>query len=189
MSLFGLHSGLCRFRLNGVLQHIQQINDLHILVGGVFQSLIYPFIGLAAHIDKQIAVGYLDNVVGGRLIAVQIDAVVQQQGNLSVVCLVSQNFTDPVVLREDGGDNADFCLRRGFRLGWGRSGGRGGGNGGHIGWICAAGQHSGQHQNRKQCGNYFFHIVYPPNDKNIICKMGAKIQGQRQHRKSLSENG
>ena len=51
-------------------------------------------------------------IVGGGLIAVQVYTVIQQHGDFGAVRLVPQNFTDPVVFREDGGDNADLSLPR-----------------------------------------------------------------------------
>ena len=71
-------NGLLRF--HGIAQHLQQVDDLHLLVDGVFQDVLHPFIGLAAHIDEEVAVGNLDDVIRRGLIAVQVNTVVQQHG-------------------------------------------------------------------------------------------------------------
>ena len=67
-------------RFHGIAQHLQQVDDLHLLVDGVFQDVLHPFIGLAAHIDEEVAVGNLDDVIRRGLIAVQVNTVVQQHG-------------------------------------------------------------------------------------------------------------
>ena len=150
-------NGLLRF--HGITQHLQQVDDLHVLVGGVFQSVFHPAVGLAAHIDKQVAIGYLDNIIGGGLIAVQVNAVIQQHGDLGVLRLVTQDRPDPIVFGEDGRDDLQFAGFSGILR------------------LSAAGKDAGQHHKRKQQRSYLFHRLYvPPNyDKNV--KLGAKIQG------------
>ena len=44
------------FRFYGITQYLQQIDNLHIPVGGISQSILHPFVGLAAYIDKQVAI-------------------------------------------------------------------------------------------------------------------------------------
>ena len=100
-------NGLLRF--HGITQHLQQIDDLHIPVGGVFQSVFHPAIGLAAHIDEQVAVGDLDNIICRGLIAVQVNAVIQQHGDLGVIRLVAQDRPDPIVCGKDGRDDLQFA--------------------------------------------------------------------------------
>ena len=150
-------NGLLRF--HGITQHLQQVDDLHIPVGGAFQSIFHPAIGLAAHIDKQVAIGDLDNIIGGGLIAVQVNAVIQQHGDLGVLRLVTQDRPDPIVCGEDGRDDLQFAGFSGILR------------------LSAAGKDAGQHHKRKQQRSYLFHRLYvPPNyDKNV--KLGAKIQG------------
>ena len=70
--------GLLRF--HGIAQHLQQVDDLHLLAGGVFQDALHPAVGLAAHIDEEVAVGDLDDVIRRGLVAVQVNAAVQQHG-------------------------------------------------------------------------------------------------------------
>ena len=48
----------------------------HILICVFFQCILHPFIGLAAHIDKHITGGNLDDVIRRRLVAVQVNAIV-----------------------------------------------------------------------------------------------------------------
>ena len=150
-------NGLLHFY--GVAQDLQQIDDLHIPVGGVFQSIFYPAIGLAAHIDKQVAIGDFDNIIGGGLIAVQVNAVIQQHGDLGVLRLVAQDRPDPIVCGEDGRDDLQFVGFSGILL------------------LSAAGKDAGQHHKRKQQRSYLFHRLYVPPDYDKNVKMGAKIQG------------
>ena len=53
---------------------------LSVLVGRIFQSVIHPAVGLAADIEKEVAIGNFNNIINGWLIAVQINAAVQQCG-------------------------------------------------------------------------------------------------------------
>ena len=96
-------NGLLRFC--GITQHIQQIDDFYILIVGVFQDALHPAVGLAAHIDEQVAVGNLDDVIRRGLVAVQVNAAVQQHGQIGALGLVAENILDPVIFRENGGDN------------------------------------------------------------------------------------
>ena len=66
------------------------------------QHILNPFVGFATHVDEQITGGNAGNVRGGGLIAVQIHAAVQQQGQLYAGLLLTQNCTRPVVLRKSG---------------------------------------------------------------------------------------
>ena len=104
-----LHTLNRLLRFHGITQHLQQVDGLHFPVGGVFQSIFHPAVGLAAHIDEEVAVGDLDNIIGGGLIAVQVNAVIQQHGDLGVICLVAQDRPDPIVCGEDGRDDLQFA--------------------------------------------------------------------------------
>ena len=73
--LFCLHPLDGFFDFYGITQHIQQVDDLHILIFDIFQGVFHPSIGLAAHVDEQVAVGDLYKVVSSGLIAVQVNAV------------------------------------------------------------------------------------------------------------------
>ena len=56
------------------------------------------------------------HVIGGGLVAVQIYAVVQKQGQLRPVSLLAEDLADPVVFGENGGHNAELVrLRRAIR--------------------------------------------------------------------------
>ena len=145
-----LHTLNGLFCFHGIAQHLQQINDLHILVGGFLQRVIHPFIGLAAYIDEQVAVGNLDDVIRCGLIAVQVNTVVQQHGQVGALGLVAENFLDPVVFWENGGDNAQFIGIALARL---------------CGILfAAAGKQADHHGQHKKQGNHFLHsIIKPPN--------------------------
>ena len=118
-------NGLLRF--HGITQHLQQIDDLHIPVGGVFQSVFHPAIGLAAHIDEEVAIGDPDNIIGGGLVAVQVNAAIQQHGDLGVIRLVAKDRPDPIVFGENGRDDLQFAGFSGIRR------------------LSAAGKDAGQH--------------------------------------------
>ena len=179
---FRLHAFHSFFLFYGIPQDLQQVYDLPVLVASAFQSVLHPAVGLAAYIDKQVAVGELDEIVGGGLIAVQVNPLVQQHGDFGAVRLVPQNFTDPVVFREDGGDYADLLFRG--RLGLGPS--RRGCNSRHFSLIRAAGQNSHQHQSREQCGKNILHIDILQIIRTKFVKWAQKYKGKRQRRKSLS---
>ena len=77
------------FCLDAVAKDIQQVDDFHVLVGGIFQSIVHPAVGLAAHIDEQVTVGDFDNVIGSGLIAVQVNAVIKQHRDFGVIGFVT----------------------------------------------------------------------------------------------------
>ena len=74
---FLLHTLNGFFCFHGIAQHFQQIDDLHILVGGIFQSVIDPTVRFAADIDKEVAIRDFDNIISSGLVAVQVNTVVQ----------------------------------------------------------------------------------------------------------------
>lgn len=55
------------------------------------QHILNPFVGFAAHVDEQIAGGNAGNIRSSGLIAVQVHATVQQQGQLHAGVFLSQN--------------------------------------------------------------------------------------------------
>ena len=135
--------GLLRF--HGIAQHLQQVDDLHLLVDGVFQDVLHPAVGLAAHIDEEVAVGDLDDVIRCGLVAVQVNTVVQQHGQIGALSFVSENFSDPVILRENGGDNAQFVGIALARL--------------CVVLFAAAGKQADRHGQRKNQGDNFLHSI------------------------------
>lgn len=109
MAFLGLHARHGLLGLDGILEHIEQVDDLPVLVRRACQCIIDPAVRLAADIKEQVAVGNLYNIICGRLIAVQVNAVVEQHSNIGIVCLVTENLTDPVVFRENGGNDLQFA--------------------------------------------------------------------------------
>ena len=108
--LFGLHTGHKFLCFHGILQHIQQIDHFPIRVGRFLERILYPALRLAAHIQKQVAVGDLDHILRCRLIAVQVNAAVQQQGHIGIFCLITQNLFCPVIFRKNRGHDLHFIL-------------------------------------------------------------------------------
>ena len=100
-----LHPLNAFFCFHGITQHLQQVDDLHILVGSIFQDALHPAVRLTAHMDEEVAVGNLDDVIRRGLVAVQVNAVAQQHGQIGAPGLVAENILDPVIFRENGGDN------------------------------------------------------------------------------------
>ena len=103
---FLLHTLNGFFLFYGVAQHFQQVDDLHILVDRIFQGVLHPAVGLAADVDEQIAVCDLHHIVHGGLVAVQVNAIVQQHRDIGIRKFVAENLPYPVVFREDGGNDA-----------------------------------------------------------------------------------
>ncbi len=103
--LLFLHSFNGFFRFYGIAQSFQKIDDLHVFVGCTFQSVLNPFVRFAAYINKQVASRDFDNIVGSGLIAVQVNAVVQQHCQLIVVRFAAENFAYPVIFGKDGCNN------------------------------------------------------------------------------------
>ena len=137
-----LHTLYGFFCLCGIAQHVQKPDDLPVLVGRIFQSVLHPAVGLAADIEKEIAFGNFNNIINGWLIAVQINAAVQQRGYLSTVSLVTEDFPDPVVCGENGRDNVQLIGCCGSVLGG------------------TAGKHSCRNPKCQQQRKYFFHKVF-----------------------------
>ena len=129
------------FGFNALAKSFQQVDDLHVLVGGIFQSIVHPVIRLAANIDEQVALGDFDDIIRGGLIAVQVNAIIQQHGHFGVIRLVTENFSDPIVFGKNRGDNAQSRFIRSRRL---------------I-LLAAACQQTNGHYQRKAQGNYSFH--------------------------------
>ena len=129
------------FGFNALAKSFQQVDDLHVLVGGIFQSIVHPVIRLAANIDEQVALGDFDNIIRGGLIAVQVSAIIQQHGHFGVIRLVTENFSDPIVFGKNRGDDAQSRFIRSRLL---------------ILLAAACQQANGHHQHKAQ-GNYSFH--------------------------------
>ena len=142
---FFLHAFYDLFLFDAVAQDFHQINGNQVGIVGRRQNVIDPLIGFAAHIDKQVAVGHSYNIVRSGLVIVQVNASIQEHGHICFFQSVSQDLADPVVFREDGGDDAErFFLGLLFRCGSRLS-------------TAAAGEKSqNQGQSYKQ-GNKLFH--------------------------------
>ena len=133
-----LHAFLDLLDLDRVAQHLQQVDDGHILVGRLLQGVLHPFVGLAADVDKQIAGGYFQNIRRRGLVAVQIHTAVQEHGQLRVGGVVAEDIFHPVVFGKDGGNDLQPVRIRRLR---GAA-------------ACEAAQ---QDRGRKEDGKYFFH--------------------------------
>ena len=140
---------------HGIAKHIQQVYDLHILVGGFLQRIVHPAVGFPANINKQVAVRNLYDIVSRRLVAVQVDAVIEQQGEVCVPGFVTKNFPYPIVLRENRCDDFYFLRLCGRFCSSGRGGSRlriSPGSG-----ASAASNKCAEHNNGKHNSDKLFH--------------------------------
>ena len=104
-----LHTFFELLFFGGVAEDIHEVEDDHVFVISLFERIGDPFVGFAADIDKDIAVGDIHDVLGCGLVAVKIDAVVEKQIEVDVD-IVSRDLAYPVVEGEDGGDDLDLPL-------------------------------------------------------------------------------
>ena len=105
MSFLCLHTGHCFLCLNSIFQHIKQIDNFHIFVGGFFQGIFDPAIRFTAHIDEQVAIRNFDDIICRRLVAVQVYTVVQQHGKFYILGMLSKDLSYPVIFRENRRDD------------------------------------------------------------------------------------
>ena len=117
MFLPGFHAFYDFLLFDGIVQHIQKINYLHVFIGCFLESVRHPAVGLAAYINKQIAGGNFQNVLCGGLVAVQIDTVVQKHGEVGVSRIVSENLPHPVIFRENSGHDVEMFFGNGLCIG------------------------------------------------------------------------
>ena len=114
-----------------------------------FQHIVHPAVGFAADVNEQVAGRNLGDIRCGRLIVVQVNAVIQQERQFNIIRMCAQNLAHPVVLRKGCADDAQFILRK-----------RG------------SGHHGDQRQKR---GKNLFHRIFTSNvvfgyDKKDICQ-------------------
>ena len=86
--------------------------------------------------DKQVAGGNFYDIIGGGLIAVKVNAVIQQHRELGIFRLIAENLPGPVVFGENGGDNLQFScfVRIVFFM---------------VFLLCTAGKNADRHHERK----------------------------------------
>ena len=140
----GLHALDELLLLHGVAHDVQEVDDHHVGVRGLGQGIRDPFVGFAANIYEQIARRNADDVVHRGLVAVEVDAAVEQHRELRMVCLISQNLSCPVVKGEDRRHDPQRPVVRGHRRG---------------GAAAAAGQKCHGQCRRDSQSKYFFHIL------------------------------
>ena len=68
------------------------------LLAAFFQSIVHSHPTRRPHIDEQVTRRF-DDIIRGGLIAVQVNAIIQQHGHFGVIRLVTENFSDPIVFR------------------------------------------------------------------------------------------
>ena len=102
-----------------------------------FQHIVHPAVGFAADVNEQVAGRNLGDIRCGRLIVVQVNAVIQQERQFNIIRMCAQNLAHPVVLRKGCADDAQFILRK-----------------------CGSGHHGDQRQKR---GKNLFHRIFTSN--------------------------
>ena len=100
--LHSLNHFLCFY---AVPQHLHQVHGHQIGIGGVGQGVLYPGVRLSSCVEKQVTVEDGNHIIGGRLEAVEIHAIVQEHRQLHMVGPIPQDLPHPVVLRENSGDD------------------------------------------------------------------------------------
>ena len=101
----GLHALDNFLFLRVVAERLEEVDDLTVRILSFLQCILDPAVRFTAHIEEEIALGNLCDIFGVRLVAVQIDALVKKERDIRILCLVAENLTHPIVLREDGRDN------------------------------------------------------------------------------------
>ena len=109
LMLVFLHTLFDFFFLSFIAEDIQEVEDYHILVLCLSDDVGHPFVGLAAYIDEDVAVGYIYDIGRRGLVAVQIGAVVEQHIELDIHVIL-YDLAYPVIDGEDGGDNLDVGM-------------------------------------------------------------------------------
>ena len=101
----GLHTLDNFLFLRVVAERLEEVDDLTVRILSFLQCILDPAVRFTAHIEEEVALGNLCDIFGVRLVAVQIDALVKKKRDIRILCLVAENLTHPIVLREDGRDN------------------------------------------------------------------------------------
>ena len=104
---FLLHALLLLFDPEGAVQYLHEVHDGHVFVRSRTQGVFYPSVGLAADVHEKIAGGYLHDIRRGRLEAVKVGPVVEEQRQLDTGGIVAEYVLYPVVFGEDSGNDAD----------------------------------------------------------------------------------
>ena len=93
-----------------VAESLHQVQRNTPIFRGCRKRFLDPFVGFSAHVNNEVGLGDGRDVLGRRLVAVQIGAVLDEQFQVHVVYALAQNVLDPVVLRVDGRDDGNLFL-------------------------------------------------------------------------------
>lgn len=100
--LHTLHNFLLQHRIP---QHFHHTEGAAVGIGGGGKHPFHPGIRFPAIVEEQVALPDGEHIRRCGLIAVQVRAAVEQQGELHLPGPVAEHLTHPVVFREDGGNN------------------------------------------------------------------------------------
>ena len=144
MMVLMLHSLNNFLVLYAIPQNLDKINHFHVLVPGILDYIINPFIALAADINENVRLRNLRDVLYARRIAVQVNAVIQKKSKLHIVGILPDDLSCPVIFRENRSNNFEFvcfslCL------------------------FCKNRTATKSKQNARNCKNFIYLHFLPPN--------------------------
>ena len=103
--VIGFHAFDDFFFLRRISERIEEFQHDAVFIFDLFARVVHPPFGFAADIDEEIAFGNLCDIGNRRLIAVQIDTVVEQQCEIDFRRAVFRYFANPIVYGENIGND------------------------------------------------------------------------------------
>ena len=121
MIVIGFHAFDDFLFLRRISERIEEFQHDAVFIFDLFARVVHPPFGFAADINEKITFGNLCDIGNRRLIAVQIDTVVEQQCEIDFRRAVFRYFADPIVYGENIGNDFYRTVRRIFFSGRGNS--------------------------------------------------------------------
>ena len=107
---FSLHTFNLFFFLYRISKNIKKIDNLHIFVSSRLQCIINPCVRFTANINKQVTFRNLYHIIGTRLIAVQINALIKKHRQIYIGLIFTKYLPNPIVFGENCCYNAELCI-------------------------------------------------------------------------------
>ena len=107
---FSLHTFNLFFFLYRISKNIKKIDNLHIFVLRRLQCIINPCVRFTAHINEQVTFRNLYHIIGTRLIAVQINALIKKHRQIYIGLIFTKYLPNPIVFGENCCYNAELCI-------------------------------------------------------------------------------
>ena len=108
--IFGLHAFDDFFCLYAVTKSFHQIDFDAALFGRCGESVFDPFVRFAAYVNDHVGTCNLCDIVSRGLVTVQIDAILDEQGEVDGISARSENFFCPRIFRINGSDDGNFVI-------------------------------------------------------------------------------